>query len=303
MKKRHYAAIDIGSNAVRLLIKCVNGVAEKPLTKVQLLRVPLRLGEDAFIDGRISKFKARQLLKLMEAYRALMDIYDVGRYRACGTSAMRDASNSRRLVREIAQRTGICVEIISGQEEAALASVGQLECLLPARGCFLYADVGGGSTELTLLVDGRVEVRKSYNIGTVRLLAGVVKQSVLRGFADELAQLGAHYQAQAIIGTGGNISRLARMAGHKLKSTSLLSLQRGDLGDLYGQLGALSLEERMARYDLKPDRADVIVHAARIFLMMAQALSAPEIWVPTAGVADGIIESLYRDDMELPHEP
>ncbi len=299
MKKRHYAAIDIGSNAVRLLIKCVNGVSDNPLTKVQLLRVPLRLGEDAFIDGRISKYKVRQLLKLMEAYRTLMDLCDVCSYRACATSAMRDADNSRKIVRSIARHTGIHVEIISGQQEAELAALRQLEELLAAKGCFLFADVGGGSTELSLLQDGQVQVRKSYNIGTVRLLAGVVKRSVFQEFEDEIKLMGQNYQAQAIIGTSGNINRLARMAGRKIKETELLSLKRVELETLYAQLAALSLEERMARYGLKPDRADVIVHAANIYLMLARALTAPEIIVPTSGVADGIIEALYRRDMEL----
>ena len=178
MKKVNYAAIDIGSNAVRLLIKSVNeeGSPEGLLRKVQLIRIPLRLGEDAFTTGEISEGKAEKLIRLMKAYKQLMKIYDVVDYRACATSAMRDARNGKAIVRQIAKKTGIRVDIIDGQEEAHIVYDNHIEQLFASGQNYLYVDVGGGSTEINLISNGELKNSRSYNIGTVRMLSGMVKE-------------------------------------------------------------------------------------------------------------------------------
>lgn len=213
MDKVNYAAIDIGSNAVRLLIKSVNEPdAVEPLSKVQLLRVPLRLGGDAFTKGKISKKKSKQLISLMKAYKEIMSIYDVKEYRACATSAMRDSSNGKKLVEEIREKTGIAIEIIDGEEEARLLSDDRVEKITARGGHFLYVDVGGGSTELNLVSEGQLEWSKSFNIGTVRLLSGMVNPAEKEAFIQFLEKVSAKYPEVNIIGTGGNINKLIRLA-------------------------------------------------------------------------------------------
>ena len=177
MKKVNYAAIDIGSNAVRLLIKCVNEEnAPELMSKVQLIRIPLRLGEDAFTAGIISAEKEKKLIRLMKAYKQLMKIYDVVDYRAYATSAMRDVRNGKAIVRQIAKKTGIRVDIIDGQEEAHIVYDNHIEQLFASGQNYLYVDVGGGSTEINLISNGELKNSRSYNIGTVRMLSGMVKE-------------------------------------------------------------------------------------------------------------------------------
>ncbi len=292
MKKVNYAAIDIGSNAVRLLVKCINEENSAELmSKVQLIRIPLRLGEDAFTIGVISEEKEKKLIRLMKAYKQLMKIYDVVDYRACATSAMRDASNGKEITQRIAKKTGIRVEIIDGQEEAHTVYNNHIEQMFISGQNYLYVDVGGGSTEINLISNGELKNSRSYNIGTVRMLSGMVKEKEKEALRTDLAELAREYVPINIIGSGGNINKLFRLADKKDKRASFLPIK--SLRDTYEALKALSPEERIRQFKLKPDRADVIVPAAEIFLEIANQVNATGIAVPTIGLSDGIIDSLY----------
>ena len=296
MEKTNYAAIDIGSNAVRLLIKSVDmeeGTAS--FVKEQLLRVPLRLGEDTFSVGTISKEKGKRLLRLMKSYRQLMKIYGVKRYRACATSAVRDAANGPELIREISRKTGIKIEVIGGEEEARLIYDNHIEEMLDRRYDYLYVDVGGGSTEINLLTNGELVQSLSYNIGTVRMLSNAVKAESWQQMKDDLQRLTADFQGINIIGSGGNINKLYRLADKKDKKKLRLPVQ--SLQVLYDELQPLTPEQRMEAFSLKADRADVIVPAAEIFLTIAEVVKAEYIHVPVIGLADGIIDSLYTKNL------
>ncbi|WP_329904350.1 Ppx/GppA family phosphatase [Porphyromonas pogonae] len=294
MNKVNYAGIDIGSNAVRLLIKCVNEEDSLQLmSKVQLVRVPLRLGEDSFVKGRISKKKSKQLISLMKAYKELMTIYEVVDFRACATSAMRDAQNGDKLVREIYNKTGIKIEIIDGDEEAKMVSDDRLEKITSGGGNYLYVDVGGGSTELNLSVNGDKVFSRSFNIGTVRLLSGMVKPKVKESFKACLEEMNSQYDDIKIIGTGGNINKLIRLAAPDQYTGQINFLPLENLQRITDELKSYSKEERMYRYNLKPDRADVIVPAGDIFLAVANGIHANGVIVPTTGLADGIIDTIY----------
>lgn len=295
MSKVHYAAIDIGSNAIRLLIKCVNALdAEEPLSKVQLVRVPIRLGEDAFVKGKIGKKKARQLLTLMQSYKALMEIYEVVEYRACATSAMRDASNGQELCAEIYKQTGIRIEVISGREEAELISSDLIDARnLDLERSYLYVDVGGGSTELNLVHQGKLVDSQSFNIGTVRSISGMIRDEEREAFVAYVTQVGQAHQGVRIVGSGGNINKLLRL-GAPAERAKINFLPLENLHRVYEELKQYDSEERMIRFRLKPDRADVIVPASEIFLTVGDALGAEGIIVPTKGLGDGIIDSIHQ---------
>ena len=280
MKKVNYAAIDIGSNAVRLLIKSVNeeGSPEGLLRKVQLIRIPLRLGEDAFTTGEISEGKAEKLIRLMKAYK-------------------RDARNGKEITRKIEKKTGIRVEIIDGQEEAHIVYDNHIEQLFASGQNYLYVDVGGGSTEINLICDSELKSSRSYNIGTVRMLSGMVKNEEKEQMRTDLQALAAEYAPIQIIGSGGNINKLFRLADKKDKKQSFLPIE--SLKEICETLKALSKEERIKQFKLKPDRADVIVPAAEIFLEVAKQVNATGITVPTIGLSDGIIDSLYTKNMRM----
>lgn len=294
MKTVNYAAIDIGSNAARLLIKKVETDGTTPeFTKQLFLRVPLRLGFDVFRDGRVSDTKAKRMERLMKAYRQLMKIYDVDRYRACATSAMRDAANGPKLIENIFKDTGIQIEIIAGEEEAGIVYNNHVEQLEDRDGNYIYVDVGGGSTEINLLTNGELVCSRSYNVGTIRILNGGVDEAAWQRMRDELAELAAPYEDVHIIGSGGNINKLYRLTGKKDKKR-ILTIE--ELRGLYEVLNPLTPEQRMAEYKLKADRADVIVPAAEIFLTVAAAVRAKDIVVPVIGLCDGIIDTLYKTD-------
>lgn len=293
MGKSHYAGIDIGSNAVRLLIKCLNepGSAE-PLSKVQLVRVPLRLGEDAFVEGHISKKKAKQLVSLMKAYRELMEIYEVSAFRACATSAMRDADNGEELVEKIYEKTGIKIEIIDGREEAQLISSDLIRSLSGEHEeTFLYIDVGGGSTELNLVRGSELIESRSFDIGTIRQLSGMVRDEVRDSFRAYVQHLKETYGTLRLVGTGGNINKLLRL-GAPSERANICSLPVASLHSVADELRKYTPVERMLIFRLKPDRAEVIVPAADIFLLVADITEASEIIVPTKGLADGIVDSV-----------
>lgn len=295
-----YAAIDIGSNAVRLLIKKVNEdeeQASKSLSKAMMLRVPLRLGFDVFSLGEVSETKAMKLRRLIKAFRQLMKVYDVTEYRACATSAIRDAKNGKSVIRKILKDTGISIEVIDGQEEARIIYSNHLECLEDRTGNYIYVDVGGGSTEINLLADGTLVQSLSYNVGTVRMLSNAVKQEVWQQMKDDLSRLTAGLPNVNIIGTGGNINKLYRLALKKDKKR--LRLPLASLQLLYDELKPLTPEQRMEKFSLKPDRADVIVPAAEIFLAIAGIVKAGYIHVPVIGLADGIIDKLYAKGLNV----
>ena len=298
MGKVNYAAIDIGSNAVRLLIKSIDreAVQEKKIKKVMMLRVPLRLGFDVFSIGELSEKKADKLRRLMKAFRQLMKIYDVDDYRACATSAMRDARNGRTIIKKIEKDTGIRIEIIDGQEEARMIYNNHIECMEDRLGNYMYVDVGGGSTEINLLTNGELVWSVSYNIGTVRMLSNAVKEGTWQQMEEELMKVTEGVAAINIIGSGGNINKLFRLADKKDKKLQLLPVS--SLQTVYDVLKPLTPEERVEAFSLKQDRADVIVPAAEIFLKIAEVVHAEYIYVPVIGLSDGIIDNLYAKSLE-----
>ena len=297
MGKVNYAAIDIGSNAVRLLIKSIDreAVQEKKIKKV-MLRVPLRLGFDVFSIGELSEKKADKLRRLMKAFRQLMKIYDVDDYRACATSAMRDARNGRTIIKKIEKDTGIRIEIIDGQEEARMIYNNHIECMEDRLGNYMYVDVGGGSTEINLLTNGELVWSVSYNIGTVRMLSNAVKEGTWQQMEEELMKVTEGVAAINIIGSGGNINKLFRLADKKDKKLQRLPVS--SLQTVYDVLKPLTPEERVEAFSLKQDRADVIVPAAEIFLKIAEVVHAEYIYVPVIGLSDGIIDNLYAKSLE-----
>lgn len=294
MARLNYAAIDIGSNAARLLIKSIDREAgdKNKFKKIILLRVPLRLGFDIFKDGMLSEKKAEKLRRLMKAYRQMMKIYDVADYRACATSAMRDAKNGEEIIRRIKKDTNINIEIIDGKEEARIVYSNHIECMADRRGSYIYVDVGGGSTEVNFLTDGCLHSSKSYNIGTVRSLTGMVRDDEWQRLENDMLDITEVADTVNIIGSGGNINKLYRMAEVKDSNTQRMPIS--SLESLYERLSSLSIEQRVERFSLKDDRADVIVPAAEIFLRIARIVNAEYVHVPVIGLADGIIDELYE---------
>lgn len=291
-RKTNYAAIDIGSNAVRLLIKEIKEEqGNAHFSKVLMLRVPLRLGFDVFDIGKISEKKEKNMIRLMKAFRHLMKIYDVKHCRACATSAMRDAKNGMDIIKQIEKKTGVHIDIIDGQEEAKIIYNNHVEHMEDQKGNYMYVDVGGGSTEINLLSEDQLVCSRSYNIGTVRMLNNAVKDSEWERLKNDLAELAKSYPQTNIIGSGGNINKLYRLADKKNKKK--MTMQVSVLQELHTRLKALSLEERMEQFGMKPDRADVIIPAGEIFLTIANIIGASYIHVPVIGLSDGIIDELY----------
>ena len=297
MKTKSYGAIDIGSNAVRLLIKKVSrkeSTGEDKFSKILLLRVPLRLGFDVFEKGEISPVKEERMRRLMKVYRHLMKIYEVESFRACATSAMRDAKNGKAIIKKIRKTTGINIEIIDGQEEAQMIYNNHVECREDQNGNYMYVDVGGGSTEINLLIDGKLDYSKSFNIGTVRILTGGVTEAAWHQMRDEIGRVTKNHAEINIIGSGGNINKLYRLIEKKDKKRKRIPI--ASLQNMYDKLKVLTPEARMETFNLKPDRADVIVPASEIFLCIAEVIHANYIYVPEIGLSDGIIDNLYAAD-------
>ena len=293
--KLNFAAIDIGSNAVRLLIKGINpGEGVDELTKSLLIRVPLRLGEDSFGAGAISPDKEKRLKRTIRSFQLLMKVFNGVAYRACATSAMRDAKNGMAIADKIRRKTGIDIEVIDGNEEARIVYESHIGDLLDRDGCYIYVDVGGGSTEVSLICDGALIHSRSYNIGTVRALSGKVKESEWEALREDMDALAARYDRIQIIGSGGNINKLYRMSHSQVDN--LLMVDR--LQELYDALAPLSYEERMERFHLNPDRADVIIPASEIFLTVARHIGATSIFVPTIGIIDGITHGLCAEYLQ-----
>lgn len=287
------AAIDIGSNGARLLIKRFDDSAPDfaRIRKLMFIRVPLRLGKDVFTLGKVSKERAKVMMHMMKGFRQFMLMHNVEVYRACATSAMRDADNGRKLMRKIEEHTGIRLEIIPGAEEAKLLCNNIVESTESSVGNFAYVDVGGGSTEISLLHDGVLAESHSFNVGTLRLLGGSVKSADWAEMHSVLEAYAKQFPGTRIIGSGGNINRLCRLIGNKDKHTTSVA----QLREMHQRLAALTIEERMREFSLKDDRADVIVPAAEIFLTVADALQSDTILVPNISLADSIADGLYRE--------
>lgn len=289
-----YAAIDIGSNAVRLLIaEIVDGPENLSIKKLSLTRVPIRLGESVFAIGKITEEKIRALEKTMMAFRYLIEIYEVKGYRACATSAMREADNSDDVIRRVKNSSGIEIEVIDGQIEADLIySTFVTQNLSPERD-YLYIDVGGGSTEITLLKGGKRISSRSFKLGTVRILQGKVDSSLWDEMHDWIVELAADEHDLTAIGTGGNINRLFKMSD--LGYGKLMS--RKKLKALHQKLKSMSFEERVNELRLRPDRADVIIPAGDIYTRILKWANIEYMSVPKIGLSDGIALYLYTNQI------
>ncbi len=284
-----FAAVDIGSNAMRLLFCRAYEVNGKPhFSKEELIRLPIRLGEDVFLDGKISDKKAEKLITAMRGFKELIKVYEVDGYRAVATSAMRDASNSGEIIARIKKESGLEVEIIDGKLEAQLVFSNHIEELLNPKHSYLYIDVGGGSTELTLYSNHKVIAAKSFNIGTVRMLLNKVEKDEWELMKDWIKKSTYSYSPLHAIGSGGNINKIFKMTKKENKNLSYNKLK-----GIHDMLNSYTYEERIDLFGLKPDRADVIVHAAKIYTTIMKVAEIEDIFIPQIGLSDGIVHDLY----------
>ncbi len=287
------AAIDIGSNAARLLV-CETSVYKDgtvDFTKLQLLRIPLRLGFDVFDNGGVSEVKKNKLIETLKVYKLLMNIYNVEAYKACATSAMRDANNGRQILEEIFAETGIKIDIITGQEEANIIYETHIAEKLSDNKSYLYIDVGGGSTEITLFSQNHTIFKESFNIGTIRMLHNKVTDEQWEHMKWYIKTYARDYQPLEAIGTGGNINKIFSISKRKEGRPLTLDI----LKDYYKELSYTSIEERKHLYQFREDRADVIVPALQIYISIMRWALADEIYVPKIGLADGLIKMLYNE--------
>ena len=289
-----YAAIDVGSNAVRLLIADITyNDNVYSFKKNTLVRVPLRLGDDAFLDHKISPRKIEDLLKTMSAFKNLMDVYQVTKYLACATSSMREAENGQEIIKLISENTNVNLEIIEGQREANIIYANHIEDNLDIRKNYLYIDVGGGSTELSVFVNKIPVASKSFDIGTIRILDNQDKEETWEEMKLWVKDQTKYHKNLAGIGTGGNINKLYKMANEK-EGMPLTFLK---LKSIYNQLNSHSLKERINVFGLKPDRADVIIPACEIFITLMKWTGIKQVYVPSVGMADGIINLLIEENL------
>lgn len=288
-----YAAIDIGSNAIRLLIAdIVDNNGTKSFKKNTLIRVPLRLGDDAFIDQEISDKKADDLVKTMQAFKNLMDVYKVTRYMACATSAMREANNGASLVLRIKKQANINLEIVEGHREASIIYSSHVEQTMDRNKNYLYIDVGGGSTELSVFSEAKMLASKSFNLGTIRILDNQDKDETWEQMMQWLKENLKNHKNIIGIGTGGNINKLFKLSEEK-DGTPLTYIK---LKTLQGYLNSFSLKDRINVLSLNHDRADVIIPACDIFLSVMKWGNIKSLYVPKVGMVDGIIQLLLEED-------
>jgi exopolyphosphatase/guanosine-5'-triphosphate,3'-diphosphate pyrophosphatase len=286
-------AIDIGSNAARLLIAEVteDENSDPSFNKLNLVRVPLRLGFDVFETGTISKHRVGMIMQTMKAYGHLLNVYEVEHIKACATSAMRDASNSEDIIRKVKLETAIQIEVISGDTEANFIFANHIAESLDKEHSYLYIDVGGGSTELSFYGDGKVLDRRSFNIGTIRLLKQQVTENIWDEMKNYIRKNIKTVLPNTAIGSGGNINKIFSLS--KKKEGKPLTHEL--LKDYYKELSSVSLEDRIRMYKLREDRADVIIPALQIYINVMRWADINEIYVPKIGLADGIIQSLYEE--------
>ena len=282
-----YAAIDIGSNAVRLLIAdIIQNNKTISFKKNTLIRVPLRLGDDAFLDKLISPNKTDELIKTMVAFRNLLDVYKVTDYLACATSAMREAKNGNLIVEKIKAQAGLDLEIVEGQREANIIYASHIEQSLDRKKNYLYIDVGGGSTELSVFSDGELISSRSFNLGGIRILDNQDKDETWIEMKEWVKNMAQSYKNLSGIGTGGNINKLFKMAEGKDGSPITFTKLR----ELYSYLNSFSLKDRINVLGLNQDRADVIIPACEIYLTVMKWGGVKQIFVPRVGLVDGLIQ-------------
>lgn len=292
MKPLKFASIDIGSNAIRFLLAYVFETENGPFfRKGLLLRVPLRLGDDAFKLGRISIEKEKQMIETMHSFKHLMNAQDIISYKAFATSAMRDALNGPLIVDHIKKTTGIKIDIISGEQEANVISGEEIPAFIKAKDKILFVDVGGGSTEITYH-NKKKSVRESFNIGTIRYMMDEVSQDEWKRLKKWLSEQKLIDSSIPILGSGGNINKIYK--AQRRRNTDVHITTAG-LRQFYEQMKPLSYTERIIQYNLNPDRADVIIPACEIFLSIIDFTSTKKIYVPKIGLSDGIVRSLYQD--------
>jgi exopolyphosphatase / guanosine-5'-triphosphate,3'-diphosphate pyrophosphatase len=294
---KKYGAIDIGSNAIRLLISnvIVKEDKETQFKKSSLVRVPIRLGADSFVNGLISDSNTDRMISAIKAFKLLMNVNGVERYKACATSAMREATNGETIVEKIEAETGIKIDIIGGKEEASIISSTDLDELIQGNNAYLYVDVGGGSTEFTLFSEGKIITSKSFKMGTVRLLNNkkAINKEIFGSVQKWIYKNTKDLKKISLIGSGGNINKLFKMSGRtEGKPISYIYLNAQ-----YQFLKKMSYQDRITELGLNPDRADVIIPATKIYLSAMKWSGAKKIFVPKIGLADGIIKSLHYNKL------
>lgn len=288
---KKYAAIDIGSNAMRLLVTNIVEQKDKPtqFNKSSLVRVPIRLGQDAFTVGAISEENIERMLDAMKAFKLLMKVHKIEKYKACATSAMREAYNGKDIVELIKKKADIKIDIIDGKMEAAIIAASDLKQFINSDKTYLYVDVGGGSTEFSLFSEGKIVASKSFKNGTVRLLNNMVNDIVWTEIEKWIKTTTAEYDTITLIGSGGNINKLFKLS-EKHQDTPLSYVY---LNSQYQKLNAMTYEERISEMGLNTDRADVIIPATRIYLNAMKWSGARQIYVPKIGLSDGIVKAMY----------
>ena len=286
-----FAAIDIGSNAARLLITevIVDDKNKTSFNKISLIRVPLRLGFDVFDTGKISDAKAERLMNTMKGFSALIKAFEVIDFRACATSAMRDASNASEIITSVKEQTGVEIEVISGSQEASLVFENHIAENMDKQHSYLYIDVGGGSTELTFFSNNLLVFKDSFNIGTIRLLKNAVPDETWVEMKNDIKNKTKGNKEVIAIGSGGNINKVFSLSKRKEGKSLPIDLLR----DYYKELSNVSLKDRINIYKLREDRADVIVPALQIYINVMRWAGATEIYVPKIGLADGLIQHLW----------
>ncbi len=289
MQITRIAAIDIGSNAIRLLITDVINYEGKILyKKSSLTRVPIRLGEDTFSVGYITEKKKEKLALAMQAFKSLLQINEIEIWKACATSALREASNREEVVEYVCEKSGMKIEIIDGKKEAQHIFYNRIDEMLDNDKVYLFTDVGGGSTELTILYQGKELASNSFKLGTVRLLQKSDEESEWLKMEEWLRNIGLQHRTY-IVGSGGNINKIKSLFGKKG------SIRREDLISFYNKLTLMTYEERVVNLKLNLDRADVILPAIKIFLRIMKLAKSPQIIIPSMGIADGIVKQLYQE--------
>jgi exopolyphosphatase/guanosine-5'-triphosphate,3'-diphosphate pyrophosphatase len=290
---KKYAAIDIGSNAMRLLITNIveQDDKEPQFNKSSLVRVPIRLGQDSFTVGEISEESIDRMTDAMKAFSLLMKVHKVEKYMAFATSAMREAYNGKEVVEIIKEKANVNIEIIDGKKEAAIIASTDLHHLLKTDKTYLFVDVGGGSTEFSLFSNGKIVISKSFKAGTVRLLNGMVSDIVWQEMEIWIRKNTQDYDEVTLIGSGGNINKLFKISG-KAQDKPLSYIY---LNSQYSLLNSLTYEQRISELGLNPDRADVIIPATQIFLNSMKWSGARNIYVPKIGLSDGIVKAMYYE--------
>ena len=289
---KKFAAIDIGSNAVRLLISTITEPDKKPVTfkKTSLVRVPIRLGQDVFTKSYISDVNIERMIDTMKAFSLLMKSHKIEAYRACATSAMRDAENGQAVAELIAKECNIDIEIIDGSDEASIIAATDLHTLVDDNKTYLYVDVGGGSTEFTLYSGGQTVESKSFRLGTVRILNNTISEEVWKDAEQWVKSVTKPYSRIEMVGSGGNINNIFKSSNKKMGKP----LSYFYLSSYYQLLNSLTYEERISELSLNDDRADVIIPAAKIYLSAMKWSKSKAVHVPKIGLVDGIIKSLYQ---------